>query len=135
VNENKSNHEPVRRIQWLGFIMDSNECKYYVSEEKLTLFNSVIDMLLIVDSRLTAHVFSSLRRSMPFCASVIVRSSIFVSLRITWLLAFLILNVISIARTIQLRLQVSLICLIIVQFRRHSVNLICYVAHQRRKIR
>jgi len=80
-------------------------------------------------------VFSSLRRSMLVCASVIVRffvCVIFVSLRNTWLLAFLSLNAISIGRAIQLRLQVSLICLIIVQLRRHSVILSCYVARQRR---
>jgi len=54
VNEKKSNWKPVRRIQWLGFIVDSNDCKFYVPEEKLTIFNSVIDMLLIVERRSTA---------------------------------------------------------------------------------
>ena len=55
VNEKKSNWEPVRRIQWLGFIVDSNDCKFYVSQEKLSIFNRVIDILLRVDRRLTAR--------------------------------------------------------------------------------
>jgi len=55
VNVKKSNWEPLSRIQWLVFIMESNDCKNYVPEEKLTLFNSVIDMLLIVERRLTAR--------------------------------------------------------------------------------
>jgi len=55
VNEKKSNWEPVRRIQWLGFIVDSNDNEYYVPQEMLTLFNSVIDMLLIVERRLMAR--------------------------------------------------------------------------------
>jgi hypothetical protein len=55
VNENKSNWMPVRRIQWLGFLVDSQDCKFYVSEQKLSIFFSVIDNLLTRERRLTAR--------------------------------------------------------------------------------
>ena len=34
VNEKKSHWNPARRIQWLGFIVDSDDMKFYVSEDK-----------------------------------------------------------------------------------------------------
>ena len=55
MNEKKSHWNPARRIQWLGFIVDSDDMKFYVSEEKLTVFISVIDWLLMPGCRLTAR--------------------------------------------------------------------------------
>ena len=34
VNEKKSHWNPARHIQWLGFIVDSDDMKFYVSEDK-----------------------------------------------------------------------------------------------------
>ena len=56
----KSNWEPVRRIQWLGFLVDSEDCKFYVPESKLTIFYIghyylIINFLLTGLRRLTAR--------------------------------------------------------------------------------
>ena len=55
VNENKSNWVPVRRIQWLEFLVDSKDSKSHVPEDKLTIFYSVTDILLAGERRLTAR--------------------------------------------------------------------------------
>jgi hypothetical protein len=55
VNQKKSHWEPTKRIQWLGFIADADECKFYVAEEKLKLLDLVIDTLLIVSRRASAR--------------------------------------------------------------------------------
>lgn len=55
VNEEKSNWVPSRRVQWLGFTVDSEVSKYYVSEDKLEVFKADCGKLLGAEGSVTAR--------------------------------------------------------------------------------
>jgi hypothetical protein len=55
VNETKSSWVPSRRVQWLGFTVDSEVCRYYVSQDKLEVFKAVLEKLLGAEGSVTAR--------------------------------------------------------------------------------